>query len=93
LVAPTLQLGNLADDDPALLQLRRDLKTEAGIPDELTRHLVSALAGVDHLGTLLKVDAAVDDALRATDLQFDRSHSQGNLFADPSSRPGSVTAL
>jgi hypothetical protein len=82
LVAPTLQLGNLADDDPALLQLRRDLKTEAGIPDELTRHLVSALAGVDHLGTLLKVDAAVDDALRATDLQFDRSHSQGNLFAD-----------
>jgi len=80
LVAPTLQLGNLPDDDPALVQLRRDLKDEAGIPEDLTRRLVSSLAGVDHLGTLLKVDAAVEDALRATDLEFERTHGQGDLF-------------
>src|ERR1017187_9057588 len=80
LVAPTLQLGNLGDDDPALVELRRDLKQEAGIPEDLTRRLVVALAGVDHLGTLLKVDAAVDEALAATDLEFERSHGQGDFF-------------
>jgi hypothetical protein len=80
LVAPTLQLGNLGDDDPALVELRRDLKQEAGIPEELTRRLVASLAGVDHLGTLLKVDAAVDEALAATNLEFERSHGQGDLF-------------
>ena len=80
LVAPTLQLGNLGDDDPALVELRRDLKHEAGIPEDLTRRLVASLAGVDHLGTLLKVDAAVDEALAATNLEFERSHGQGDLF-------------
>jgi hypothetical protein len=80
LVAPTLQLGNLGDDDPALVELRRDLKQEAGIPEDLTRRLVASLAGVDHLGTLLKVDAAVDEALAATNLEYERSHGQGDLF-------------
>ncbi len=79
-MAPTLQLGNLGDDDPALVELRRDLKQEAGIPEDLTRRLVASLAGVDHLGTLLKVDAAVDEALAATNLEFERSHGQGDLF-------------
>lgn len=80
LVAPTLQLGNLGDDDPSLVVLRRELKQEAGIPEDLTRRLVASLAGVDHLGTLLKVDAAVDEALAATNLEFERSHGQGDLF-------------
>jgi hypothetical protein len=80
LVAPTLQLGSLPDDDPSLVQLRSELKREAGIPEELTRRLVSGLAGVDHLGTLLKVDDAVEQAIRATDLEFERSHGQGDLF-------------
>ncbi|MBN2191667.1 MAG: BREX-6 system adenine-specific DNA-methyltransferase PglX [Polyangiaceae bacterium] len=80
LVAPTLQLGNLPDDDPSLVELRAELKREAGIPEELTRRLVSGLAGVDHLGTLLKVDAAIEEALKATDLEFERSHGQGDLF-------------
>jgi hypothetical protein len=81
LVAPTLQLGNIPDDDPSLVQLRRELKREAGIPEELTRRLVSALAGVDHLGTLLKVDSAVEDALRATEVEIERgSPGQGDIF-------------
>ena len=81
LVAPTLQLGNLPDDDPALVELLSDLKQEAGIPEDLTRRLVASLAGVDHLGTLLKVDAAVNEALSATKLEFERQgKGQGDFF-------------
>jgi hypothetical protein len=93
LVAPTLQLGNLGDDDPALVELRRDLKQEAGIPEDLTRRLVASLAGVDHLGTLLKVDAAVDEALAATNLEFERSHGQGDLFGGFPQLPVKLTAV
>jgi hypothetical protein len=64
LVAPVLRLGNLPEEDPALVRLRRELRSEAGIPEELTAKLVKSLAGVDHLGSLLKVDAAIDDAIR-----------------------------
>jgi hypothetical protein len=81
LVAPTLQLGNLPDDDPALVELLSDLKQEAGIPEALTRRLVASLAGVDHLGTLLKVDAAVNEALSATKLEIERGlPGQGDLY-------------
>ena len=81
LVAPTLQLGNLPDDDPALVELLSDLKQEAGIPEDLARRLVASLAGVDHLGTLLKVDAAVNEALSATKLEIERGlPGQGDLY-------------
>lgn len=80
LVAPTLQLAKLPPDDPALGQLRRDLKHQAGIPEELTESLVSSLAGVDYLGSLLKVDAAIERALDRVELQFSQQHGQGDLF-------------
>ena len=81
LVAPALRLASLPDDDPSLVQLRSELKREASIPEELTRRLVSALAGVDHLGTLLKVDSAVEDALRTADLEIKHDLAgQGDLF-------------
>lgn len=80
LVAPILQLGNLPADDPAVALLRKDLKSDVGIPEELTTKLLSALAGVDYLGSLLKVDAAVEDALKSVELEFERTHGQGNLF-------------
>ncbi|MBI5543785.1 MAG: BREX-6 system adenine-specific DNA-methyltransferase PglX [Deltaproteobacteria bacterium] len=64
LVAPLLRLGSLKADDPALVRLKRELRSEAGIPEVLTEKLVEALAGVDHLGSLLKVDAAIEDAIR-----------------------------
>lgn len=80
LVAPALALGNLPTDDPAVVQLREDLREEAGIPQELTDQLLKALAGVDHLGSLLKVDAAVEEALRDVELEFERKHGQGDLF-------------
>jgi hypothetical protein len=80
LVAPVLQLGNLPEDDRAVVALKGDLKREVGIPEELTTKLLSALAGVDYLGSLLKVDAAVEDAIKAVELAFEKKHGQGDLF-------------
>lgn len=64
LVAPALGLANLPPGDPALVKLRDELKAEAGVPYELTDAVLAALSGVDHLGTLLKVDEAVEEAIR-----------------------------
>lgn len=80
LVAPVLQLGNLPADDPAVAHLRKDLKDQAGIPEALTTRLLTSLAGVDYLGSLLKVDAAVEDAIRSVELTFDKTQGQGDLF-------------
>ena len=80
LVAPALHLGHLPADDPALAQLRREIREETGIPEELTNRLVQALAGVDHLGTLLKVDAAVEEAIRGYET-VRRDRQQGGLFS------------
>ena len=80
LVAPVLQLGSLPADDPAITALREDLKREVGIPAELTGKLLTSLAGVDYLGSLLKVDAAIEDALKNVELEFERTRGQGNLF-------------
>jgi hypothetical protein len=80
LVAPVLELGKLPHDDPAVVALRADLKREVGIPEELTDKLLGALAGVDHLGSLLKVDAAVEQAIAAVELEFEQMQGQGNLW-------------
>jgi hypothetical protein len=81
MVAPTLELGNLPPDDPALVQLRQDLKREVNLPEELTQKLVSALGGVSYLGSLLRVDAAIEDALREVELVIEQGKpGQGDLF-------------
>lgn len=72
LVAPQLQLADLPATDPALQRLKREVREETGLPEALTERIVKALAGVDHLGTLLKVDAAVDDAIREHELGIAR---------------------
>jgi hypothetical protein len=81
LVAPVLRLGNLNEDDPALVRLRHELRAEAGIPEELTNKLVKSLAGVDHLGSLLKVDAAIDDAIREQERVGKLEAGQGDLLS------------
>jgi hypothetical protein len=92
LVAPVLQLGNLPADDPAVTALRRELKQEAGIPEELTTKLLSSLAGVDYLGSLLKVDAAIDEAIKDVELTFVDERGQGNLFNGFPSKEVQVSA-
>ena len=77
LVAPALNLSSLPEDDPALQRLLAEVRQETGIPEELTRKLVASLAGVDHLGSLLKVDAAVDEALQ----EYEKGRGLGPLFS------------
>ncbi len=81
LVAPALELGNLPAADPALVELRKELKREVNLPEELTQKLISALAGVSYLGSLLRVDAAIEGALRETgDVIEQGIPGQGDLF-------------
>ena len=82
LVASNLRLASLPDDDPALVELRREVERETGIPGALTDTLVHALRGADHLGSLLKIDKAVDEALRQHEAALGRAKpEQGSLYA------------
>ena len=63
LVAPNLRLADLPDIDPALVELRSEIKAETGIDGEFTSQILEALRGADHLGSLLKIDQAVDSAI------------------------------
>jgi hypothetical protein len=63
LVASNLRLASLPDDDPALVELRHEVERETGIPGSLTDTIVHALRGADCLGSLLKVDLAVEKAI------------------------------
>jgi len=84
LVASNLRLGSLDDDDPALVELRREVERETGIPSKLTDTIVHALQGADHLGSLLKIDTAVDEAIRKHEAAFGRVADpvQGRLFGE-----------
>ncbi len=82
LVASNLRLGGLPDDDPALVELRREVERETGIPAALTDAVVHALRDADHLGSLLKIDTAVDEAIRQHEATYGLTSDsvQGRLF-------------
>jgi len=80
LVASNLQLASLPADDPALVELRREVTEATGISEKLTNQIVYALQGADYLGTLLKVDTAVDAAISEYESQFQQV-IQGDIFA------------
>ena len=63
LVASDLRLASLPDDDPALVAAPSRGGARDRHPGRADRHLVHALAGADHLGSLLKIDRAVDEAI------------------------------
>jgi Eco57I restriction-modification methylase len=83
LVASNLQLASLADDDLALVELRREITESTGIPEELTNRIVHALKGADYLGTLLKIDSEVEEAIQEYEtesrIRFEKG-SQGDVF-------------
>jgi hypothetical protein len=82
LVASNLRLAGLPDDDPALVELRRTVEQETGIPGKLTDTVVQALRGADHLGSLLKVNRAVEGALAQVEGALGQAPPrQGDLFA------------
>ena len=85
LVAPNLRLADLPDDDPALVELRSDIEAETGIAGEFTSKILQALRGADHLGSLLKIDQAVDAAIeqqerRLKGLRAKAQQVQADLF-------------
>ncbi|MFE7369312.1 BREX-6 system adenine-specific DNA-methyltransferase PglX [Streptomyces anulatus] len=91
LVASSLRLASLPDDDPALIELRREVERETGTPDGLTDTLIHALRGADHLGSLLKVDTAVDEALERYETVLGRAVAeQGDLFTGFNPQPERV---
>lgn len=63
LVASDLNLSALPGDDPALAELRREVREATGIPEELTNQIVQALQGADQWGSLLKIDREVEKAI------------------------------
>jgi hypothetical protein len=63
LVSSNLGIGRLSDTDEALLQLRNSVELETAIPTHLTNKIIEALRGADHLGSLLKVNSAVENAV------------------------------
>jgi hypothetical protein len=63
LVASGLNLSALPEDDPALVELRREVLEATGIPEELTNQIVQALKGADQWGSLLKIDREVEKAI------------------------------
>ena len=65
LVASNLGIASLPDNDPSLVELRQVIEEETGIPGKLTMKIVEALRGADHLGSLLKIDQAITDTMRA----------------------------
>jgi hypothetical protein len=88
LVSSNLRLARLPKDDPALVELREGIERETGLPASLTDTLVQALHGADHLGSLLRIDAAVEDALDQHDAgEAVRARpDQGQLFGGFSPR-------
>ena len=84
LVASNLRLASLPDNDLALVELRRTVEAETGIPGTLMNEIVHALRGADYLGSLLKVDAAVEDAIarHEAQLQATGDTTQKRLFDD-----------
>ncbi|MEX1364678.1 MAG: BREX-6 system adenine-specific DNA-methyltransferase PglX, partial [Nannocystaceae bacterium] len=81
LVASNLRLAGLPEDDAGLTELRQQVERETGIPGALTDRVVQALKGADHLGSLLKVDAAVEAALREHEQALGKAVAdQGGLF-------------
>jgi hypothetical protein len=86
LVAANLRLAGLKNDDPALVELRRAVARETAIPEKLTDTIVDALRGADHLGSLLRIDHAVEAAIDACEEGLSRPVGgiqgvQGELLA------------
>ncbi len=65
LVASNLRIADLTVDDPAVLELEAQVEREAGLPRSVVDKVLRALHGADHLGSLLKVDTAIEQAIAA----------------------------
>ncbi|WP_372716081.1 BREX-6 system adenine-specific DNA-methyltransferase PglX [Novipirellula sp.] len=84
LVASNLGIAQLPEKDPALVELRDTVEKETGIPAELTNQIIEALRGADHLGSLLKIDKAIDEAIESysVEIGWEGNAMQLKMFPD-----------
>jgi hypothetical protein len=84
LVASNLRLASLPDNDPALVKLRAEVERDIGMPGDLVDSIIQSLRGADSLGSLLRIDRAVDEAIaRHEKAVADRpAEVQRGLFGD-----------
>ncbi len=84
LVAPNLRIADLGHSDPIVVRLCDTVEAETGIPHGMTRSIVAALAGADHLGSLLQVDTMIDASIAMWDEKLSTmvagKGDQGSLF-------------
>jgi len=66
LVAAALEIGHLVETDAALTELRATLWRTCGISAPQLDLLVKSLKDLDHIGSLLRIDHAVDEAILGT---------------------------
>jgi hypothetical protein len=90
-VAPNLSIARLDERDPARLELYESVEREVGIPRALLATLLKALQGANYLGTLLRVDAAIESALEAWEAERDKGR-QPRLAQKRTARRSSVPA-
>jgi hypothetical protein len=88
LVASKLRLSSLPADDPALVELRERVERDTGVRPQVVDALIRQLAGADHLGSLLKVDDALDHVLTGErEALVAAKAEQGSLFGGGFSQP------
>jgi len=87
LVAADLRLADLPHDDPAVMELKGELRREVGLPGGVVNALLDALAGVDHLGSLLRPGDEVRRILEDFEAQQTvPRRAQIHLFGAPQKR-------
>lgn len=84
LVASQFRIGSLPKDDPAILDLKSEVKKAAGVPEDLTQTILDALSQADYMGSLLQVDAAVVEAIQAQEAKglTKTGPVQGEMFKE-----------
>ena len=81
LVASNLGLSSLPIESPEVNELQLAIYQATGIPADLIAKIIQALHGADHLGSLLKIDEAIETAIAEYERQIVKTESvQGDLF-------------
>ena len=81
LVASNLGLSSLPIESPEVNELQLAIYQATGIPADLIAKIIQALHGADHLGSLLKIDEAIETAIAEYEQQIIKTEPvQGDLF-------------
>lgn len=81
LVASNLGLSSLPIESPEVNELQLAIYQATGIPADLIAKIIQTLHGADHLGSLLKIDEAIENAIAEYEKQVVKTEPvQGDLF-------------